>query len=60
MTQNQFPRFYRPRPYQAELHEMWQTKKFAPAKGRYIKLRALRNTERSNDVGYAEVDVITN
>ena len=31
MTQNQFPRFYRPRPYQAELHSMWQRKKFGVA-----------------------------
>jgi alpha-L-fucosidase len=41
-------------------NRVWQTKKFAAAKGRYIKLRALRNTDRNNDVGYAEVDVITN
>lgn len=31
MTQDQFPRFYRPRPYQAELHHMWNTKKFGIA-----------------------------
>lgn len=31
MTLNQFPRFYRPRPYQAELHKMWNTKKFGIA-----------------------------
>ena len=31
MTQDQFPRFYRPRPYQAELHHMWRTKKFGIA-----------------------------
>ncbi len=41
-------------------NRVWQTKDFTPVKGRYIKLRALRNTERNNDVGYAEVDVITN
>ena len=41
-------------------NRVWQTKKFAPARGRYIKLRALRNTDGSNDVAYAEVDVITN
>jgi alpha-L-fucosidase len=41
-------------------NRVWQLKKFAPAKGRYIKLRALRNTDGNNDVGYAEVDVITN
>lgn len=38
----------------------WQTKKFEPEKIRYIKLRALRNTENNNNLGYAEVDVITN
>jgi alpha-L-fucosidase len=37
-----------------------QTKKFASEKARYIKLRALRNTEGNNNIGYAEVDVITN
>jgi alpha-L-fucosidase len=41
-------------------NRVWQTKNFAPTKGRYIKLRALRNTDGNNDVGYAEVDVITN
>ena len=38
----------------------WQIKKFAPEKARYIKLRALRNTENNNNLGYAEVDIITN
>jgi alpha-L-fucosidase len=38
---------------------LWQIKKFAPEKARYIKLRALRNTEGSDAVGYSEVDVIT-
>ena len=37
----------------------WQTKKFKPVKARYIKLRALKNTENNNNLGYAEVDVIT-
>jgi len=37
-----------------------QTKKFAIEKARYIKLRALKNTEGNDNVGYAEVDVITN
>ena len=23
----QFPQYYRPRPYQAELHQMWRTKR---------------------------------
>lgn len=41
-------------------NRVWQIKKFAPAKGRFIKLQALRNTDGNNDVGYAEVDVITN
>jgi alpha-L-fucosidase len=41
-------------------NRVWQTKKFASVQGRYIKLRALRNTDGNNDVGYAEVDVITN
>ena len=39
---------------------LWQIKKFATEKTRYIKLRALRNTENNNNIGYAEVDVITN
>jgi alpha-L-fucosidase len=37
-----------------------QLKTFAPELARYIKLRALRNTEGNSNVGYAEVDVITN
>lgn len=41
-------------------NRVWQVRKFAPAKGRYIKLQALRNTDGNNDVGYAEVDVVTN
>lgn len=41
-------------------NRVWQLKKFAPAKGRYIRLHALRNTEGNNGVGYAEVDVNTN
>jgi len=39
---------------------LWQIKKFVPEKARYIKLRALKNTEGNNNTGYAEVDVITN
>ncbi len=39
---------------------LWQTKTFAPEKVRYIKLRALKNAENNNNLGYAEVDVITN
>jgi alpha-L-fucosidase len=38
---------------------LWQSKLFSPAKARYIKLRALRNTDGNNEVGYAELDVIT-
>lgn len=37
-----------------------QTKNFAPVSARYIKLRALKNTEGNNNIGYAEVNVITN
>jgi alpha-L-fucosidase len=39
---------------------LWQVKNFAPAKARYIKFRALKNTEGNNETGYAEVEVITN
>jgi alpha-L-fucosidase len=38
---------------------LWQDKKFTTVKARYIKLRALKNTEDNENVGYAEVDVIT-
>ncbi len=40
-------------------NRVWQTKTFAPVTARYIKLQALRNTDGNNEVGYAEVDVIT-
>ena len=36
-----------------------QVKKLANIKARYIKLRALNNTRSNDDVGYAEIDVIT-
>jgi alpha-L-fucosidase len=39
---------------------VWQIKQFALEKVRYIKLRALSNTEGNDNTGYAEVDVITN
>lgn len=39
---------------------LWQAKNFEPAKARYIKLRALKNTEGNNNIGYAEFNVITN
>jgi len=38
---------------------LMQVKKFADVKARYIKLRALNNTRSNDDVGYAEIDVIT-
>jgi alpha-L-fucosidase len=38
---------------------LMQIKKFAPVKARYIKLRALKNTEGNDNTGYAEVNVIT-
>ncbi len=38
---------------------VWQTKSFEPTKARYIKLRALKNTQEGSASGYAEVDVIT-
>ncbi len=39
---------------------LWQIKKFATEKARYIKLQALSNTEGNDNIGYAEVNVITN
>ena len=36
-----------------------QIKTFLPVKARYIKLRALRNTDGNDETGYAEVDIIT-
>ena len=39
---------------------LWQIKYFSPVKTRYIKFSALKNTEGNNNIGYAEVDVITN
>lgn len=38
---------------------VWQHKKFAPQKARYVKLQALKNTSSDDVAGYAEVDVIT-
>ncbi|HLO37292.1 MAG TPA: alpha-L-fucosidase, partial [Lacibacter sp.] len=38
---------------------LWQSKNFSPVQARYIKLRALRNTDNNNEIGYAEVDVLT-
>ena len=38
---------------------LWQVKEFAPENIRYIKFQALGNTEDNNNIGYAEVDIIT-
>ena len=38
---------------------LWQTKRFNAKKARYIKLTSLENTEGNNNIGYAEIDVIT-
>jgi alpha-L-fucosidase len=38
---------------------LWQIKSFSPVKAHYVKLRALSNTEGNDNIGYAEVDVIT-
>lgn len=38
---------------------LWQTVNFTATKARYIKLRALKNTDNTNEVGYAEIDVVT-
>jgi alpha-L-fucosidase len=37
----------------------WQIRNFATEKIRYIRLRALKNAEDNDSIGYAEVDVIT-
>lgn len=39
---------------------LWQIKSFTAEKARYIRLRALKNTEDNDNIGYAEIDVITN
>lgn len=38
---------------------VWQIRKFAPEKARFIKITALKNTSGDDVAGYAEVDVIT-
>ncbi len=38
---------------------LWQTKNFDAVNARFIKFRALKNTENNNRIGYAEIDVIT-
>jgi alpha-L-fucosidase len=37
----------------------WQIKSFQTAKARYIKFRALKNTQDDDTVSYAEIDIIT-
>jgi len=39
---------------------LWQIKNISPVTARYVKLRALRNTQGTDEVGYAELDLITN
>jgi alpha-L-fucosidase len=39
---------------------LWQTKMFDEEKARYIMFRALKNTENNNNIGYAEIGLITN
>ena len=38
---------------------LWQTKTFSAKKARYIKLIAVKNAENNNNIGYAELDLIT-
>ena len=38
---------------------LWQVKTFAPELARYVKFQALENTEETNNIGYAEMDLIT-
>ena len=38
---------------------LWQTKMITETKARYIKLSALKNADNNNNIGYAELDVIT-
>jgi alpha-L-fucosidase len=38
---------------------VWQIRKFSLVKARFIKLRALKNAEGNDNVGYAEIDVMT-
>ena len=39
---------------------VWQIKKFASEKARFIKFSALKNTSGDDVAGYAEIDIITN
>ncbi len=36
------------------------SKSFETVPARFIKFRALENTKNNNNIGYAEIDVITN
>ena len=38
---------------------LWQTKMFTTVTARYVKFRALKNTEDNDNIGYAEIDVVT-
>ena len=38
---------------------LWQTKTFDAIKAKFIKLSALKNADNNNNIGYAELDVIT-
>jgi alpha-L-fucosidase len=38
---------------------LWQVKRFTPLKTRFIKLRALKDADGNDRIGYAEIDVIT-
>lgn len=39
---------------------LWQVKPFKLVKARYVRLRAVRNTQDDNAAGYAELDLTTN
>lgn len=39
---------------------LWQSRTFAGERARYIKFRALKNAENNNNIGYAEIDLVTN
>jgi alpha-L-fucosidase len=38
---------------------LWQTVPLPNVSARYIKLRAIKNTDNTNEVGYADIDVVT-
>ncbi|MBN1927542.1 MAG: alpha-L-fucosidase [Prolixibacteraceae bacterium] len=38
---------------------LWQTKTFDAEHARYVRFRALKNAENNNNMGYAEIDMIT-